>query len=85
MNLYRRENYLQKIRGFYHDTGMIKVITGIRRCGKTCLMQTIAEELKESGIQEENVVYINLDKRGYPASRQYGIRQVFHSGHSIVS
>ena len=65
MKLYRRENYLKKIRGFYHDTEIIKVITGIRRCGKSCLMQTIAEELKESGISSENIVYINLDKRGF--------------------
>ena len=65
MKLYRRENYLSKIRGFYHDTELIKVITGIRRCGKSCLMQTIAEELKEAGIQSENIVYINLDRRGF--------------------
>lgn len=65
MKLYRRENYLSKIRGFYHDTELIKVITGIRRCGKSCLMQTIAEELKEAGVQSENIVYINLDKRGF--------------------
>ena len=65
MKLYRRENYLKKIRGFYHDTDLIKVITGIRRCGKSCLMQTIADELKESGINKENIVYINLDKRGF--------------------
>ena len=65
MKLYRRENYLSKIRGFYHDTELIKVITGIRRCGKPCLMQTIAEELKEAGIHSENIVYINLDKRGF--------------------
>ena len=45
MKLYRREDYLRKIRGFYRDTGMIKVITGVRRCGKSCLMRTIAEEL----------------------------------------
>lgn len=65
MRLYRRENYLKKIRGFYHDSGLIKVITGIRRCGKSCLMLTIMEELKESGISEDHIVYINLDKRGY--------------------
>lgn len=65
MKLYRREKYLKKIRGFYHDTELIKVITGIRRCGKSCLMQTIAEELKESGVADENIIYINLDKRGY--------------------
>ncbi len=66
MKIYHRENYLKKIRGFYHDTGLIKVITGIRRCGKSCLMKAIAEELEsESGIAKENIVYINLDKRGY--------------------
>lgn len=65
MKIYHRENYLKKIRGFYHDTGLIKVITGIRRCGKSCLMHSIAEELKTEGIPAENIVYINLDKRGY--------------------
>ncbi|MBQ3643192.1 MAG: AAA family ATPase [Candidatus Riflebacteria bacterium] len=65
MKLYKRENYLKKIRGFYHDTDLIKVISGVRRCGKSCLMQTIADELKESGISSENIFYIKLDKRGY--------------------
>lgn len=65
MKLYHRENYLRKIRGFYHDTGLIKVITGIRRCGKSCLLQTIAEELKEAGVCADNIIYINLDKRGF--------------------
>lgn len=31
----------KKIRGFYHDTDLIKVIAGVRRCGKSCLMETI--------------------------------------------
>ena len=65
MKLYKRENYLKKIRGFYHDTDMIKVITGVRRCGKSCLMQTIADEILESGVKAENIIYLNLDKRGY--------------------
>ena len=65
MKLYHRENYLRKIRSFYHETDLIKVITGIRRCGKSCLMQTIAEELRSSGVKEENIVYLNLDKRGF--------------------
>lgn len=65
MKLYHRENYLKNIRGFYHETDLIKVITGIRRCGKSCLMQSIAEELIASGVKEENIIYINLDKRGY--------------------
>ena len=38
--IYKRELYLRKIRGFYDDT-MIKVITGIRRCGKSYLLKTI--------------------------------------------
>ena len=65
MRLYKRENYLKKIRGFYHDTGMIKVISGVRRCGKSCLMHMIADELVEAGVSEENIVFIDLKKRGY--------------------
>ena len=65
MKLYRREKYLSKLRGFYHDTELIKVITGVRRCGKSSLMETIKDELIESGISPENIVYLNLDRRGY--------------------
>lgn len=60
MKLYKRENYLKKIRGFYHDADMIKVLTGVRRCGKSSLMQTIIEELKELGIPEGNLIRIDL-------------------------
>lgn len=69
MRLYHREAYLKKIRGFYHDTGMIKVISGVRRCGKSCLMQTIAEELLSSNIMAENIIFMNLDKRGFKSIR----------------
>lgn len=69
MKLYHRETYLKKIRGFYNDTGLIKVISGVRRCGKSCLMQTIAEELKGSGVPDKNIIFINLDKRGFKAVR----------------
>ena len=62
--LYKRENYLSKIRGFYNDT-MIKVITGIRRCGKSYLLKTIIEELKENGVHEKDIIYIELDKKEY--------------------
>jgi len=55
MDWYPRENYLKKIRDFYHATDIIKVITGVRRCGKSCLMETIAYELKESGIPAEKI------------------------------
>lgn len=65
MNIYRRENYLKKIRGFYHDTEMIKVITGVRRCGKSSLMSTIEEELREVGVNSENIIFLNLDSKEY--------------------
>ena len=65
MQLYHRENYLKKIRGFFHADDIIKVITGVRRCGKSCLMQTIAEELSESGTPEENIIFLDLDQRPY--------------------
>ena len=51
MKLYHREQYLKKIRPFYDDD-LIKVITGIRRCGKSCLMATIAEELRKSPLAQ---------------------------------
>lgn len=63
MQLYKREKYLSKIRPFYHDTGMIKVITGIRRCGKSCIMKTIADELAKDGVPARNIIYIDLDDR----------------------
>lgn len=65
MHLYKRENYLRKIRGFYHDADMIKVLTGVRRCGKSTLMLTIMEELKENGIPDKNLIRIDLDSRQY--------------------
>ena len=63
--LYPRELYLSKIRPFYHEKELIKVITGVRRCGKSSLMQLIAKELIKSGVNEKNIIYINLDKRPY--------------------
>lgn len=69
MRLYKRERYLSKMRAFFHDDDLIKVITGIRRCGKSSLIQTIAEELKEGGVAENNIIYIDLDKRGYKSIR----------------
>ena len=62
--LYKREDYLSKIRGFYDDT-MIKVITGIRRCGKSYFLKTIIEELKEKGIKDKDIIYIELDNKNY--------------------
>ncbi len=65
MELYKREKYLRKIRPFYDACDLIKVISGVRRCGKSSLMEIIADELRDRGINEENIIYIDLDKRGY--------------------
>ena len=63
--LYRREQYLKKVRGFYDEDEIIKVITGVRRCGKSSLLETIMGELKDRGIPETNIISIHLDKRPY--------------------
>lgn len=65
MELFIRENYLKKIRGFYEAEDLIKVITGVRRCGKSCLMQMIANELTQQGVSESNIIFLDLDRRGY--------------------
>ena len=62
--IYKREEYLKKIRGFYDDD-MIKVISGIRRCGKSFFLKTIIQELIEKGVHEKDIIYIQLDKKGY--------------------
>lgn len=62
--IYARQYYIDKIRGFYHSD-LIKVITGIRRCGKSSFLMSVMEDLKKSGIDEKDILYINLDKRGY--------------------
>lgn len=65
MAWFPRENYLKKIRDFYHAEDIIKVITGVRRCGKSCLMETIADELKQGGTPEENIFFYDLDSKEY--------------------
>ena len=56
----KRELYLKKIRDFY-DSELIKVIMGIRRCGKSVLLGQIIEEIKEKGIKEDHIIYINFE------------------------
>ena len=48
-DLYKRERYLAKIRGFYHETEIIKVLTGVRRCGKSSIMNLVMQELLKEG------------------------------------
>ena len=62
---YPREKYLSRIRGFYHESEIIKVITGVRRCGKSSIMKMVISELIEQGISENDILYFNLDRRPY--------------------
>lgn len=65
MGLYIREKYLKKIRGFYRSNDIIKVITGVRRCGKSTLMKMVADELEAQGVPAERILYLDLDQRKY--------------------
>ena len=56
----KRERYLAKIRPFY-DVDLIKVLTGVRRCGKSVLLGQIEEELRSSGYDEEHVIKVNFE------------------------
>lgn len=64
-DLFPREKYLSKLRGFYHECEIIKVITGVRRCGKSSLMNLIIQELLRDGISQDSILYFHLDKRPY--------------------
>lgn len=57
-----RNFYLQKLRNL-KDTNLIKVITGVRRSGKSTLMQTFKNEIIQNGVSIENVIYINFEER----------------------
>lgn len=60
----KREIYLKRIRPFYHSE-MVKVITGIRRCGKSTIIRQIIQELKEARIPADRIVYINFEDYQY--------------------
>lgn len=55
-----RPQYTDKLIG-YKDTPLIKVITGMRRCGKSSVMRLFMDKLKNLGIPENRIVYLNLD------------------------
>lgn len=57
-----REQYLSRIRAGRDDIDVIKVITGMRRCGKSVLLELYADELRKSGVPEEDIIFINFEK-----------------------
>ena len=60
----KRNYYLDKLRK-YRNTDEIKVICGIRRCGKTVLLKQLIEELIQDGISSDNIIYISLESSKY--------------------
>lgn len=55
----KREHYVLKIRDFYYDD-MIKIITGIRRCGKSVILEQIMDEIKK---KSSNIIYLNFEDK----------------------
>ena len=54
-----REKYIAKIRPFY-ESDLIKIITGIRRCGKSVVLEQVKSELESQG---KKIIYLNFEKR----------------------
>ncbi|MBP3447350.1 MAG: ATP-binding protein [Clostridia bacterium] len=59
-----RENYVKKIMAFT-DTPFVKILTGVRRCGKSTIMQMIIEELYKRGIEKERIINLRFDSMEY--------------------
>lgn len=59
-DLKNREIYLSKMIAF-QDTEMIKVLTGIRRCGKSSLMKLMAAHLHETGVSDDQIIEMNFE------------------------
>ena len=66
----KREIYLSRIRGFY-DSDLIKILVGIRRCGKSVILKQIMNEIKEKGVQEDHIVYINFELVEFEELKDY--------------
>jgi len=60
----KRKMYLERIRPYY-DSDIIKVITGVRRCGKSMLLDEIKDELLGQGIASDKIIYLNLEDMDY--------------------
>ena len=59
-----RKEYLKRIRPFY-ESDLIKVLIGIRRCGKSVLLRQIEAELMEAGVEHSQIIYLNFEDLSY--------------------
>ena len=65
MNEVIREDYLKKLDDFRDDTRFVKIITGVRRCGKSTLLHQFRDVLIESGVSAENIITINFESLNF--------------------
>ena len=65
MSIFRRDLYLNAL-GKWRDKDVIKVLTGIRRCGKSTLLELFREDLLSGGVAESNIVFINFEDPEIP-------------------
>ena len=61
----KRTLYLNKIRDFYNEVSLIKIIYGLRRSGKSVILTQIMEELKNNKIDEKHIIYMNFESLEY--------------------
>jgi predicted AAA+ superfamily ATPase len=66
----QRTEYLDRLVR-WREKRLIKVVTGVRRCGKSTLLSLFIDRLKASGIEEEQIVFINLDEVEYEELLDY--------------
>ena len=59
-----RKSYLDKLIGF-QDTEPVKIITGIRRCGKSSLLKLMAEHLRDTGVLPEQIIEMNFESHDF--------------------
>ena len=66
----KREIYLSWIRVFY-NSDLVKILVGIRSCGKSIILKQIISELKEQCIDDDHIIYINFEFIEYEDLRDY--------------
>jgi len=71
MAMIPRDLYMKRLKA-YKDNKLIKVITGLRRCGKSTLLRLFKQDLLKSGVAAEHVIDINFELMAYDDIRDYG-------------
>jgi predicted AAA+ superfamily ATPase len=66
-----RNDYLKKAVAFQGKTNLIKVVTGIRRCGKSSLLKLLREHLLEQGVAGSSIIYMNFESLEYDFIQNY--------------